>query len=299
MSGRLVNAPRGAVLVTGASTGIGRSTALMLAGAGFHVLAGVRKAGDGAALERDASGALTPVRIDVVSPADIARAAGEIATLVGEAGLVGLVNNAGVGISAPVEYLPVDDLRRLFEVNVVGQIAVTQAMLPLLRRARGRIVNLGSVGDRITIPFGGALCASKCAFASLTEALRMELRPWGIHVALIEPGSINTPAVDKVVADLERRTAALPPEGAARYAELLRGFTRRALEREKQGSAPEVVAAAVLHALTARKPKTRYPVGKDARLLTTLPRLVPDRWLDVLRLRLFGLPTAFGALLRG
>ncbi len=195
-----------------------------------------------------------------------------------------------------MEYLPLDDLHYQFEVNVFGQIAMVQACLPLVRRGHGRIVNLGSVGDRITIPFGGALCSSKSAFASLNDALRLELHPWGIHVCLIEPGSIATPAVDKVLGDSERILRRLPPEGARRYANMFRTFTRRALARERQGNSPDVVAAVVLQALTAPTPRTRYPVGKDSRILTLLPRLLPDRSLDHLRLRLFGMPTDFGAL---
>ncbi len=255
-----------AVLVTGASTGIGRACALTLDRAGFRVFAGVRKDADAAALRTAASARLTPVFLDIADAASVAGAARQVGDAVGAAGLAGLVNNAGIGVAGPVEYLPLDDLRRQFEVNVFGQVAVTQACLPLLRRARGRIVNIGSVGDRLTIPFGGALCGSKSALASLTDALRLELRPWGLRVCLIEPASIHTPAVDKTLADVEGRIRALPPEGAARYAALLRTFTARAVRRERDGSAPEVVAAAVRHALTAARPRTRYPVpGRPGR----------------------------------
>jgi NAD(P)-dependent dehydrogenase (short-subunit alcohol dehydrogenase family) len=284
------------VLVTGASSGIGHAIALTLDRHGFQVFASVRRSEDGDALRRVASERLMPVALDVTDPQSIARAVAAVDAAVGPAGLQGLVNNAGIGIPGPVEYLPLADLRLQFEVNVFGQIAVIQACLPLLRRAQGRIVNLGSVGDRITIPFGGALTASKSAFASLTDALRLELHPWGLHVCLIEPGSIVTPAIDKVLGDSERIVRRLSPEGAQRYADMFRTFTRRAIARERQGSSPQVVADIVVAALTAARPRTRYPVGKDARLLTVLPRLLPDRVLDQMRLRLFGMPATFGAL---
>jgi NAD(P)-dependent dehydrogenase (short-subunit alcohol dehydrogenase family) len=282
------------VVITGASSGIGRSCAVYLAKRGFRVFAGVRKMKDGEALRREAGDAVVPVEIDVTDGATIAAALERVGRALGERGLDGLVNNAGIGTAAPVEYMSTEVLRRQFEVNVFGQIAVTQAFLPLIRRGRGRIVNMGSVGGHIAIPFGGALCGSKSAFRSLNDALRLELRAFGIHVCLIEPGSIHTPAADKTLGDVEGIIRRLPPEGAARYGDRLREFTRRGSEREAKGSAPEVVAEAVHHALTARRPRARYPVGADATLLVTLPRILPDRVLDHVRLRLFGMPTGFG-----
>jgi NAD(P)-dependent dehydrogenase (short-subunit alcohol dehydrogenase family) len=282
------------VVITGASTGIGRACAAYLAKRGFLVFAGVRKVKDGEALRDEVGDALVPVEIDVTDGAAIAAALERVGGALGERGLDGLVNNAGIGMPAPVEYMSTEALRRQFDVNVFGPIAVTQAFLPLIRRGRGRIVNMGSVGGHITIPFGGALCGSKSAFRSLNDALRLELRASGIHVCLIEPGSIHTPAVDKTLGDVEGIIRAWPPEGAARYGDKLREFARRGYAREAKGSAPEVVAEAVHHALTARRPRVRYPVGADATLLVTLPRLLPDRVLDHVRLRLFGMPTEFG-----
>jgi len=263
---------------------------------GFLVFAGVRKEQDAQSLAAEASARLTPLLIDVTDASSIAQAAARVQASVGSAGLAGLVNNAGIGVSGPVEYLPLEDLHMRFDVNVFGQIAVTQRFLPLLRQARGRIVNIGSVGDRITMPFGGALCASKSALAALNDALRMELRPWGLHVCLIEPASIATPAADKVQAASESLIQQLPPEGAQRYAGMFRAFTRRVVERDTDGTSPDVVAAQVLRALTAAQPKTRYLAGKNAIRLSLLAWLMPERLLDQLRLRLFGLPTAFGAL---
>jgi NAD(P)-dependent dehydrogenase (short-subunit alcohol dehydrogenase family) len=282
------------VLVTGASSGIGRACAILLAKQGWVVFAGVRKVKDGEALRAESAGAVVPVVIDVTESASVAAAAETVrARLLGR-GLDGLVNNPGVATPAPVEHMSEVVLRRQFEVNVFGQVSVTQAFLPLIRRARGRIVNMGSVGSRIALPFGGALCASKSAFTSLSDALRLELRPYGIHVSLIEPGAIHTPAVDKTLGDVEAIIGALPPEGAARYGGKLREFARRAYERESHGSPPEVVAEAVLHALTARRPRARYAVGADAKALVTLPRVLPDSLLDQVRLCVLGLPTAFG-----
>jgi NAD(P)-dependent dehydrogenase (short-subunit alcohol dehydrogenase family) len=283
-----------AVVITGASSGIGRATALYLAERGFRVFACIRKQADGEALRTESGGRVVPVVLDVTDRATIASAARAVQEQLGEHGLDGLVNNAGIATPAPIEYMTEEVLRRQFEVNVFGQVAVIQAFLPLVRRARGRIVNIGSVGSHIAIPFGGALCGSKGAFSLLSDALRLELRPYGIHVCLIEPGAISTPAVDKTLGDAEAVIGALPPEGAARYGTKMREFMRRGHERETKGSPPEVVADAIHHALTARRPRLRYAVGADATMLVTLPRVLPDRALDQVRLRMLGLRTAFG-----
>jgi NAD(P)-dependent dehydrogenase (short-subunit alcohol dehydrogenase family) len=187
-----------------------------------------------------------------------------------------------------------DVLRHQFDVNVLGQIAVTQAFLPLIRAARGRVVNIGSVGSRIALPFAGAVCATKAAFTLLNDALRMELRPYGIHVALVEPGSIKTPAVDKSLGNADAIVNDLPAEGAARYGAKLREFMARGYARESAGSSPDVVAQAIEHALTARRPRVHYRVGAHARALVALPRLLPARLLDRVRLRMLGFPTRFG-----
>jgi NAD(P)-dependent dehydrogenase (short-subunit alcohol dehydrogenase family) len=283
------------VVITGASSGIGRATALYLTQQGFRVFAGVRKPSDAEALRAASRGALVPIEIDVTDRASIAAAAQTVQTALQGQGLDGLVNNAGIATPAPVEYMSDEVMRRQFEVNVFGQVAVTQAFLPLIRRAHGRIVNIGSVGSRISMPFGGALCGSKAAFSSLSDALRLELRPDGIHVCLIEPGAIHTPAVDKTLGDADAVIAALPPEGKARYAQRLRDFMRLGHERETNGSAPEVVALAVHHALSALQPRLRYPIGAHARSLVTLPRLLSDRMLDRVRLRMLGMSTRFGS----
>jgi NAD(P)-dependent dehydrogenase (short-subunit alcohol dehydrogenase family) len=286
------------VVVTGASSGIGRACALDLAKNGFRVFAGVRKSKDAAELQAEGGDALVPVEIDVTKKATIDAARDRVGAAVAPGGLDGLVNNAGIGNTAPVEFVTEEDLRHHFDVNVFGPIAVTQAFLPLIHRAVGRIVNIGSVGSHVTMPFGGALCASKSALQSLTDALRLELRPFGIHVCLVEPGAIATPGVDKALGDIESVIRSMPEEGAVRYGEQLRTFARVGYERESHGSPPDVVATVVRHALTARSPHVRYPIGKHARTLEALARTVPDEFLDQLRLRLFGFPTAFGGKAR-
>ena len=282
------------VLITGTSSGVGRASALLMAHLGFEVFAGVRKLRDGEKLQAEAGVRIVPIVMDVADPESINTAASALTTRLGERGLDGLVNVAGIGTSGPLEYIDPGELKKVFEVNVFGQIAVIQAFVPLLRKTCGRIVNISSVVAHIAVPFGGALAASKSAFGSLSDTLRLELRPFGIHVCVVEPGSIHTPAVDKTLGDVEGRIRRLPPDGARLYGNMLRNFTRRAYAQEQNGSAPEVVARVVSHALTARRPRIRYIVGKGARQLTLLPKLIPERALDHLRMKLFGLPVQFG-----
>jgi NAD(P)-dependent dehydrogenase (short-subunit alcohol dehydrogenase family) len=279
------------VLITGASSGIGHATALLLARSGFLVFAAVRRPSDAERLHHEGGEQVIPVELDVTDDASIHTAVERVRMHLNGRGLDGLVNNAGIGIVAPLEYIRADVLRKQFEVNVFGQIAVTQAFLPLIRQARGRIVNMGSVGSHIAFPFGGVLCATKSAFRSLNDALRMELHPFGIRVSMIEPASIRTPATDKTLGDPEGAIRQLPAEGIARYGEMLRTFFKRSYEREEHGSSPEVVAKAVRRALTDARPRVRYPVGKDSTLLTTMPRLLPDGLLDRIRYRLLHLPS--------
>jgi NAD(P)-dependent dehydrogenase (short-subunit alcohol dehydrogenase family) len=276
-------------VVTGASSGIGRASALLLVNGGFQVFAGVRKPADGHALQDEAGSQLIPVMMEVTDATSIANAAKDVTTQLEGRGIDGLVNVAGIGISGPLEYVTPEDLRRVFQVNVFGQIAVTQAFLPMIRKLLGRIVNISSVGAHIAIPFGGVLGASKSAFGSLSDSLRLELRPFGIRVCVVEPASIRTPAVEKTLGDVEALIRCLPPEGAQRYGDMLRNFTKRAYAREMNGSSPEVVARAVFHALTARQPKIRYVVGKGSRPLSLLPRWLPERLMDSLETELFGL----------
>ena len=289
-----------AIIVTGTSSGIGRACALLLVRNGFTVFAGIRKPAEGESLRKEAGDRLIPLQIDVTDHERVATAARVTASTLRERGLslFALVNNAGIGVSAPLEFQPLEDIRRSFEVNVLGQIAVTQAFLPLLRETRGRIVNICSVGDRIAIPFGATLNGSKSAFAMMSESLRLELRPWGMYVVIIDPGAITTPAVDKTLGDPDGMLRRMSPDAERLYGKFFRGFIERAGERERNGSPPDVVAEAVLSALSDAHPHRRYVVGKGARTLATLPRVLPAALLDRVRMKIFGMPTRFGEAAR-
>jgi NAD(P)-dependent dehydrogenase (short-subunit alcohol dehydrogenase family) len=270
---------RGAVVVTGASSGIGEACARRLARAGFQVFAGVRKPQDGERLQREISG-VTAVGIDVTDEAAIAAAAQAVGETIGARGLAGLVNNAGIAVPAPLEYQPIDDFRRQLDVNLTGQLAVTQAFLPALRAGHGRIVNVGSIGGRVAVPLLGAYAASKFALEGLTDTLRRELRPWGIHVAIMEPGTIATPIWDKGIASGDELTAAMPPEAGEAYGKLIEVVREASSRGAREGLPPDAVAKDVEHALTARRPRTRYLVGREAKSRGLLARLLPDRALD-------------------
>jgi len=287
---------RKTAVITGASSGIGRASVARMVQSGWRVFAGVRKAQDADRLRSDFGANVVPLILDVTDRAGISAAAEAVFSEVHDSGLDGLVNVAGVGKVCPVEYMSHASLLEIFEINVFGQIAVSQAFLPLLRMARGRVVNITSVGAHIAIPFGSFINASKSAFANLSDTLRMELHPFGIHVSAVEPGAIKTPAVDKTLGDVEAVIRGLPHEGAAQYAEMLRRFARRAYEREMNGSSPDVVAKAIHHALTAARPRTRYRAGKHASLLPFLAAVVPDRLLDKIRFGIVGMPAKFGAI---
>lgn len=271
---------KGYVVVTGASKGIGRATALYLAQQGFHVFAGVRNGGDGEALVAVAGPAVTPLALDVTDQGQVAAAAERIRVAVGDAGLTGLVNNAGVAVAAPLEFIPLAELRNQLEVNVVGQIGVTQALLPLLRAAKGRIINISSMGGRIAGPWLGPYHASKFALEALTDSLRQELAPWGIAVIAVEPGAIVTPIWETSLARARRLLDQFPAQAQDLYGKPMAQRIAIAEKNAKVGIPPERVAAAVLNALTAARPKTRYPVGPDAQLAINLIARLPDRWRD-------------------
>ena len=186
-------ATKGAVVITGASTGIGRVCAFHMDKLGFRVFAGIRNESDGRSLIEGSAGRITPLLIEVTDSVSALAAADRVAGAVGSAGLSGLVNNAGIVVAGPLEFLPLSELRKQFEVNVLGQIAVTQAFLPLLRQARGRIVNMSSIAGRVAFPYIGPYSASKYALEAISDALRIELLPWGISVSVIEPGDVATP----------------------------------------------------------------------------------------------------------
>jgi NAD(P)-dependent dehydrogenase (short-subunit alcohol dehydrogenase family) len=235
--------------------------------------------------------------MDVEDSASIKSAGAEVAAHLNRQGLDGLVNVAGIGMVRPLEYASMDDVREIFEINFFGQLAITQVLSGLLRQNRGRIVNITTVGVNLAIPFGGLLNASKSAFALMSDTLRLEMHPFGVRVCAVEPGAISTPAVDKTLGNLEQVIAGLPPEAQVQYGPMIRRAGRRAYTMEKNGSPPEVVANAVHHALTSNRPRIRYRVGKHAKLLATLPRVLPESVLDAIAIRMFGLTAPGGSVL--
>ena len=278
----------GAVVITGTSSGIGRATALRLDRAGFDVFAGVRRAEDGERLRADASERLRPLIVDVTDGDTIRAAASEVDAAVGERGLAGLVNNAGQNSSGPIEFLPLEELRSHLEVNLIGQVAVTQAFVPAIRRARGRVVNMSSVGGRIVNPYLGSYHAAKWGLEAITIALRKELRPWGIRVVAIEPGSIDTEIWRKGTEQARELLAELPPEGRELYGERLPKALALA-ERIAEHSIPaDRVAKAVERALTVRRPRARYIVGNDARAMIRVNQLAPPGVMDAVESRVIG-----------
>jgi NAD(P)-dependent dehydrogenase (short-subunit alcohol dehydrogenase family) len=275
-------------LVTGASTGIGRATALRLDRAGHRVFASVRKPDDGASLSEAASDRLVPVELDVTDAKSIDAAANQVDSALGEAGLDGLVNNAGTAIAGPIELLPVDDWRAQIEVNLVGQVAVTHALIATLRRARGRLVFVSSVGGRIALPFNSAYSASKFGIEAIGDSLRLELRPWGMDVVLVEPGAIATPIWDRGMARADELMEQVDPETLKLYEKRLDAFRGLAREAAERGVDPDEVAKVIETALTADRPKTRYLVGRDAKMRARIRRLVPDRLWDRMVARQLG-----------
>lgn len=279
-----------AVIITGASTGIGAASALHLDQRGFVVFAGVRKLEDGAMLQRSSSDRLLPIILDVTDSGSIRQAQEIVSERVGTTGVYGLVNNAGIAVPAPLEVIPLPDLRRQLEVNVIGQVAVTQAFLPLLRQARGRIINMGSIAGRAAMPLMGPYSASKFALEAITDALRLEVQQWGIHVSIIEPGAIATPIWDKSASDAASREAAIGRELRTLYEPMVVAVRKVVEEAMKRAISSEVVAQVVEEALIAAQPRTRYLVGKDAKLRALMIKILPDRLSDKLLTKVLNLP---------
>lgn len=283
------NGGRGAVIVTGTSTGIGAATALHLVENGFHVFAGVRRAEDGEALRAKAGEGLTPVMLDVTDEKAISAAAARVAGVVGDRGLAGLVNNAGIGKPAPIEFQPIADFRTQLEVNLFGPVAMVQAFLPLIRRGRGRIVNVGSIGGLLVLPLNGAYSASKFGIRAITDALRLELRQWNIHVSLIEVAPVKTAIFGKTYAELDALGAKLGQEAFKLYESQIAAIRKSVEEAEADGDPPLVIAKAILDALTADKPETRYLVGHGAKAVGVAAAL-PDHLRDRALVHELGLP---------
>ncbi len=287
-AGHVPNESRGAVVVTGSSTGIGRACVQHLDQLGFTVFAGVRKEVDAEALRGAGSDRLRPLILDVTEPEQIGAAAEGVAQE-SAGGLAGLVNNAGVGVGGPLELIPIDDFRHQIEVNLLGQIAVTQAFLPALRQARGRVVFLSSIGGLNANPYMSPYHASKFGIEAVGDSLRQELRQFGIEVSLVEPGSVATSIWDKGKESAEAIRDRLTPEHERLYGDKVARMSKVLEKVGSRGVPPEKVAEAIAQALTAKRPKTRYLVGTDARMTLLMRRLVPDRIRDRIVARAAGL----------
>jgi NAD(P)-dependent dehydrogenase (short-subunit alcohol dehydrogenase family) len=267
------------VLISGASTGIGEACALRLADRGWHVFAGVRRDEDGRRLAAAATGILEPVMLDVTDAASVEEAMRQVGDR-----LTAVVNNAGVAVGGPLEYLELDEWRHQYEVNVIGHVAVTRAALPLIRAAGpgARVVFMGSIGGRISTPLLAPYNSSKFALEAIAESLRHELAPAGIKVVLIEPGAVRTPIWDKGLRRADEMEAALPAEALSRYQWAVDGIRKGIHMQQRNGVPPARVAEAVEQALTTPRPRACYLVGRDAKVMAAIDRLLPDSARDFL-----------------
>ena len=272
------------VLVTGASTGIGRATALRLDAAGWRVFAGIRRQEDADALVQAGSQRLSPLFLDVTDADQIAAAAALVERE--PEGLEGVVNNAGVAIPSPLETMPIDEFRRQIEINLNGQVAVTQALLPSIRRAKGRVVFISSIGGRIAFPLTGAYHAAKFGIEAVGDVFRQELRPWGISVSIVEPGSIDTPIWNRGESSADELAS---PQREALYGRAIASYRKVVRQTAERGIPPEKVAAAVEHALSSNRPRTRYLVGLDAKLQARIRPLIPTPVFDRIVSKMMGM----------
>lgn len=278
-----------AILITGASSGIGKATALALDQAGFCVYAGVRKDEQAIWLKQQASERLQPVILDVTQPEQILAVQQKLQQELKEQGLYGLINNAGVADFTPIEAVSIEQIKQIFEVNFFGAVRLTQALIPLLRQAKGRIINIGSVGAHTTIPFGFALCSSKHAIESFTTGLRIELAPWNIKVIGVDPSAIKTPASEKMLDQANKIIANLAPEHKKHYGAALISMAKSMHKSEMAGLTPDQVGKKITEIMQAKNPKTHYAIGPHARMIVLMSGLLPDRWFDKLKLKLIGI----------
>ena len=275
--------PTEPVLVTGASTGIGLAVVRRLATGGTPVLAAVRNEADAAKLAAIAN--VEPLILDVTDADDVAA----LAERLDGSRLSGLVNNAGIAVAGPLEELSLDEWRRQFDVNLFGLVAVTKASIGALRAGHGRIVNVGSIGGRIGQPFVGPYSASKGAVHLLTESLRRELMPWKIWVAVVEPGAVATPIWSKGTDASAQILDRISPAGRERYGAQLGQMAKVIAKQEGSAIGPDIVAQAVEHALTAKRPRSSYVLGREARISLVLSRVLPAQMMDRLIARVIGL----------
>jgi len=282
----MMSAKRMAV-VTGASSGIGLATAQELARRGFHVLAGVRTRQDA---DRLAGDNVEPVIVDITDEEQVAALADRVAHDPQGRRLGAVVNNAGVALNAPVEATPLAEWRRHFEVNFFGHVAVVQALLPaLIAAGDGRLVNISSIGGRVAFPTYGAYAASKFALEGFSDVLRREVGRLGVKVIVIEPGTIATPMWGKGIAIMDKLAATMTADQHARYDDLIAAMHKQAQAQEGSGIQPLRAATVIADAIQARKPRARYLVGRDAKLLAAMSGLLSDRAVDRLVARTLGI----------
>jgi NAD(P)-dependent dehydrogenase (short-subunit alcohol dehydrogenase family) len=272
------------VVVSGASTGMGAATAKELARKGFHVLAGVRREIAADALRAEG---IEPHFLDITVDSDVAAIADRVARDPLDRPLRALVNNAGISINAPVETLPIAEWRRLFEVNLFGHVAMTQALLPALRRSAGTVVNISSVGGRVALPTYGAYAGSKFALEAVSDSLRREVTSLGVKIVVVEPGAVKTEMLERGVANADRLKAGMAIDQLERYGELVAAVSEQARSFGEDGVSPESAAKVIARAAAASRPRTRYTIGRDAAILVRSARVLSDRFLDrVVRLNL-------------
>ncbi len=282
------------ILLTGASTGIGRATALHLDQLGYTVFAGVRREEDGAALTQTASERLKPIILDVTNPAHIANAVAVVGAACGDAGLLALVNNAGYNYISPVEYTDETKARQMMEVNFFGLYKMSQAFIPMLRQyakqsgSRAKLINIGSIGSIVGLPWEPFYHASKFAVLGLTESLRYELQAQRISAVAVLPGGIKTDFMPKTDASLAEAIAAMPAEGKQLYSAGLTKYKALIPMADKFGSEPEKVAKRIADVVKANNPGMQYLVGPDAKLLFGIARILPISWRHALLRGQFG-----------
>jgi NAD(P)-dependent dehydrogenase (short-subunit alcohol dehydrogenase family) len=271
-----------AVVVTGCSTGIGRACALELVRRGYHVFGSVRSQTDAETLQKEAGAGLTPLRMDVTDGDDVRRCAAQVREALADEGrLVGIVNNAGIAVYGPLELLPLETVRRQFEINVFGYLAVTKAFIPLLRRDAGRVVMIGSSSAYLTPPFLGPYASSKCALESISDALRRELAPWGVEVVVMQPGAVITPLWDKSIDGGDSWFEGLPEAERRLYEQGYGAMRKTFRDKSGRGIPVEKLAKRVAHALTTKSPRTRYRMGMDSFGYMLMSRL-PDKLVDAM-----------------
>lgn len=272
---------RGSVFVTGASSGIGLATTRGLRARGFHVFATVLNDSELERFRDEPPDEVTPLVVDTTRGEHIAGAAELVAERVGQRGLAGLVSNAGAAVGGALEHLPLGTFRHQIELNLIGHVAVTQALLGQIRRGRGRVVFVGSPSGTLVLPFLASYSAPKAGLKAVAESLRLELAPSGIPVSLIEPGRTATAIWDQSRDDTLESLRDYPEEGRDRYAAQIAAQIRLTYGSARSAPGPDKVARAVVHALTAHRPRPRYYVGLDCKLLSLAAHLVPTRARDL------------------